>query len=118
MRVVVGEADGGGSVAAAQAVGQHPGEVLLQHRRRSIDAGDVTVRRIEQRVDPGPHAHFQHAIAPWREHHVTWGAGYRVSAGRITAVAPSAFFPDRRTDQLFSKPKSEETADYISGRFG
>lgn len=23
-----------------------------------------------------------------------------------------------RTDQLFSKPKSEETADYISGRFG
>jgi iron complex outermembrane receptor protein len=45
---------------------------------------------------------FQHAIAPWREHHVTWGAGYRVSADRITAVAPSAFFPDRRTDQLFS----------------
>ncbi len=31
-----------------------------------------------------------------------WGAGYRVTSGRITAVPPSAFVPDTRTDSLYS----------------
>jgi iron complex outermembrane receptor protein len=35
-------------------------------------------------------------------HSITWGAGYRVSSGRITAVAPTAFVPPTRTDNLFS----------------
>jgi iron complex outermembrane receptor protein len=36
------------------------------------------------------------------EHRLTWGAGYRLTSGRITAVPPSAFMPPTRTDNLFS----------------
>jgi iron complex outermembrane receptor protein len=45
---------------------------------------------------------FQHTLRRWQRQTVTWGAGYRVSSGRITAVAPSAIEPVRRTDNLFS----------------
>jgi len=37
-----------------------------------------------------------------QEHRLTWGAGYRLTSGRITAIAPSAFIPSTRTDNLFS----------------
>jgi iron complex outermembrane recepter protein len=37
-----------------------------------------------------------------QEHRVTWGAGYRLTSGRIRAIAPSAFIPSTRTDNLFS----------------
>lgn len=36
---------------------------------------------------------------PYGRHQVTTGFGYRVTSGRITAVAPSGFDPARRTDQ-------------------
>jgi iron complex outermembrane receptor protein len=35
-------------------------------------------------------------------HAITWGAGYRVTSGRITAVPPTEFTPPTRTDNLFS----------------
>jgi iron complex outermembrane receptor protein len=45
---------------------------------------------------------FQERLRRWTRHRFTWGAAYRVTSGRITAVAPTSFSPDRRTDSLFS----------------
>jgi iron complex outermembrane receptor protein len=45
---------------------------------------------------------FQHSGSQWRRHQLAMGAGYRVTSGRITAVAPSAILPETRTDNLFS----------------
>jgi iron complex outermembrane receptor protein len=45
---------------------------------------------------------YQQTQQLWARHTITWGAGYRVSTGRITAVAPTAFTPATRTDNLFS----------------
>jgi iron complex outermembrane receptor protein len=42
----------------------------------------------------------QHTLRRWRSNQITWGAGYRVTSGRITTVPPTAFVPLRRTDQL------------------
>jgi iron complex outermembrane receptor protein len=45
-----------------------------------------------------------------QEHTLTWGAGYRLTSGRITAIAPSAFIPSTRTDNLFSAFVQDEVA--------
>jgi iron complex outermembrane receptor protein len=45
---------------------------------------------------------YQQGLRPWSRHTITWGAGYRVTTGRITAVAPTEFIPPTRTDNLFS----------------
>lgn len=45
---------------------------------------------------------FQHRRQVGRRHGLVWGAGYRVSDGRITAVAPTAFVPASRSDSLFT----------------
>jgi iron complex outermembrane receptor protein len=45
---------------------------------------------------------FQHQPRLGRRHSVVWGAGYRVSRGRITAAAPTAFDPSDRTDSLYT----------------
>jgi iron complex outermembrane receptor protein len=45
---------------------------------------------------------FQQGLRRWPRHRLTWGAAYRLTSGRITAVAPSAFSPASRTDSLFS----------------
>jgi CheY-like chemotaxis protein len=47
-------------------------------------------------------ADFQNTTRLGRRDTVTWGAAYRVSSGRITAVAPTAFLPGDRTDRLYS----------------
>lgn len=44
----------------------------------------------------------QHSGAQWRRHQLAIGTGYRMTTGRITAVAPSAIVPPTRTDNLFS----------------
>ncbi len=45
---------------------------------------------------------FQQGLKRWPRHRLTWGAAYRLTSGRITAAAPSAFSPPSRTDSLFS----------------
>jgi iron complex outermembrane receptor protein len=45
---------------------------------------------------------FQHRRRVARRHQLVWGTGYRVSSGRITATLPTQFFPDDRTDHLFT----------------
>lgn len=45
---------------------------------------------------------LQHTVR-WRQrHHLVWGLGYRRTVGRVTAIAPSAFWPPRRADDLIS----------------
>jgi iron complex outermembrane receptor protein len=45
---------------------------------------------------------FQHTPPVWAGHQFIWGAGYRVTSGRITAIAPTEFTPPTRTDHLYS----------------
>jgi iron complex outermembrane receptor protein len=45
---------------------------------------------------------FQHALPTAGRHQIVWGAGYRVTSGRIDATAPSEFVPARRTDNLYT----------------
>jgi iron complex outermembrane recepter protein len=45
---------------------------------------------------------FQQTLRVRSRNSVTWGAGYRLTSGRITAVAPTAFTPSSRTDRLYS----------------
>lgn len=43
---------------------------------------------------------FQQRVRRWPGHGLAWGAGYRVTTGRIRFVAPAAMDPVRRTDNL------------------
>ena len=45
---------------------------------------------------------FQDRRTLARRHEFTWGAQYRLSTDDITAVAPSAILPPRRTDNLYT----------------
>jgi iron complex outermembrane recepter protein len=45
---------------------------------------------------------FQQTPPAWGQHQLVWGLGYRVTSGRITAVAPTEFIPPTRTDNLYS----------------
>ena len=51
---------------------------------------------------------FQHRYQEWRRHDLVWGAGYRVSGDEITSVPPTAFIPDRRTDNLYTAFAQDE----------
>jgi iron complex outermembrane receptor protein len=45
---------------------------------------------------------FLHRLQTDRRHDLVWGAGYRLTSDEITAMAPTAFDPSGRTDNLFS----------------
>jgi len=45
---------------------------------------------------------FQQTPPALGRHQLVWGLGYRVTSGRITAVAPTEFTPETRTDNLYS----------------
>lgn len=46
---------------------------------------------------------FLHHVSFWRRHELLWGAGIRLSAGRMPQVVPTIrFTPDQRTDKLYS----------------
>ncbi|MGE3857941.1 MAG: TonB-dependent receptor plug domain-containing protein, partial [Dehalococcoidia bacterium] len=53
---------------------------------------------------------FQQTPGRWGRHQLTWGTGFRVTSGRIRAVAPTAFLPDRRTDHLVTAFVQDEIA--------
>jgi iron complex outermembrane receptor protein len=86
----------GGHVTARWNGPLSTGRVQLQtfYARTNRDELPVSERRDTVDVD------FQHQPAAWASHQLTWGAGYRATSGRIRAVAPTAFLPERRTDQL------------------
>ena len=58
---------------------------------------------------------FQQTLRHWNRNTITWGAEYRVTSGRITAVAPSAFVPARRTDNLYTAFANDELS-LVPGR--
>jgi iron complex outermembrane receptor protein len=51
---------------------------------------------------------FQQGLRRWTRHRLTWGAAYRVTSGRIRAVEPTAFSPERRADSLWSAFAQDE----------
>jgi iron complex outermembrane receptor protein len=53
---------------------------------------------------------FQYRHPLSASHELVWGVGYRVTAGRITAIAHSAFLPPDRTDHLVSAFVQDEVA--------
>jgi iron complex outermembrane receptor protein len=52
----------------------------------------------------------QQTFGGWARHRLVWGAGYRVTSGAITAIAPTQFIPNRRTDNLYSGFVQDEIA--------
>lgn len=58
---------------------------------------------------------FQQTQKQWSRQELVWGLGYRVTSGRITAVAPTRFVPDTRTDQL-SSAFVQDTITLVPGR--
>ena len=88
----------GGNVLARWVVPTSAGEFQVQtyYDRTSRDERPVAEARDTFDVD------FQHRLRRWRRHDIVWGSGYRVTNGRITAVAPAAFFPANRTDNLYT----------------
>ncbi|MGE3277107.1 MAG: TonB-dependent receptor plug domain-containing protein [Vicinamibacterales bacterium] len=53
---------------------------------------------------------LQHTPPPLGRHRLAWGAGARVTSGRISAASPTAFTPERRTDRLFTAFLQDEVA--------
>jgi iron complex outermembrane receptor protein len=82
----------GGNVVAQYSTGSTRLQMYYDHTSR--DELPVAERRDTGDVD------FQQTLHRWTRHTPTWGAGYRVTTGAITAVAPTAFSPERRTDHL------------------
>ena len=66
------------------------------YNRTNRDEVPVSEERDTADVD------FQHRPPVVGRHQLTWGLGYRVTSGRIEAVAPTAFEPPTRTDNLYS----------------
>lgn len=73
-----------------------PFQLQMFYARTTRD--ELPVAEARDTVD----ADFQHTPPSWRRHQFKWGLGYRLTSGRITAVAPTRFFPERRTDPLYS----------------
>jgi iron complex outermembrane receptor protein len=95
----------GGNVLARFASGSATGDsfqVQAYYDRTHRDEIPIGEDRDTADVD------FQQTIRRWKRQTFTWGAGYRLSSGRITAVAPSAIEPIRRTDNLFSAFAQDE----------
>jgi iron complex outermembrane receptor protein len=88
----------GGNVLARWAAPIAGGEYQLQtyYDRTRRDERPVAETRDTFDVD------FQHRRRLGRRHGLVWGGGYRVTNGRITAVAPTAFLPPDRTDSLYT----------------
>jgi iron complex outermembrane receptor protein len=84
-------------------LGQHADFQLQAYYDRST-RDEVPVGEQRDTVD----VDYQQTQHQWPRHQVTFGGGYRVSTGRITAVSTSAFTPGTRTDNLFSAFAQDE----------
>jgi iron complex outermembrane recepter protein len=87
----------GGNVVARWAVPTTAGEYQLQAYYDRTKRNERPVAETRDTFD----FDFQHRRR-WKPHTVVWGAGYRVTTGRITALAPTAFAPPDRTDNLYT----------------
>jgi iron complex outermembrane receptor protein len=88
----------GGNVLARWTAATRAGEYQLQtyYDRTRRDERPVAETRDTFDLD------FQHRRRFGQRHGIVWGTGYRVTSGRITALAPTAFEPPDRTDNLYT----------------
>jgi iron complex outermembrane receptor protein len=88
----------GGNVVARFASDGPKGALQLQtyYDRTNRDEIPVAENRDTFDID------LQHVVRTLPRQALIWGAGYRVTSGRITAVAPTSFSPPTRTDMLYS----------------
>ena len=88
----------GGNVVARYAlpVGRSRVEAQAYYMRSHRDEIPVAETRDTFDLD------LQQTAPRWRRHQFVWGVGYRLTSGDITAIAPSAFTPETRTDHLYS----------------
>jgi iron complex outermembrane receptor protein len=96
------------------------GNVLARLSGRTGSTGDFQLQMYYDRTSrtevPTGENHdtvdidFQHNLKRWSRNAVVWGGGYRLLSSRITAVAPTAFAPNDRTDNLFSAFVQDEVA--------
>jgi iron complex outermembrane receptor protein len=88
------------------------GNVLARWSGRPGTGGDVQIQAYYDRTyrDERPvretrdtaDVDFQQRQPEWKRQALVWGAGYRVTSGRITAFETTSFSPPSRTDSLFS----------------
>jgi iron complex outermembrane recepter protein len=96
----------GGHVRArfTGAIGGAEFQLQAYYDRTNRDEIPVGEKRDTADVD------FQETLRRWPLQTFTWGAGYRISSGLISAVGTSAFSPPRRTDNLFSAFADDQIA--------
>lgn len=96
----------GGNVLArlSRTSGVHDVQVQMYYDRTSRAEVPVGESRDTFDVD------FQDVFRRWPRHTIAWGAGYRVSADRLTTSATSVFMPNDRTDNLTSAFLQDEIA--------
>jgi iron complex outermembrane receptor protein len=89
---------GGNVLARWSAPAGETGELRLQTYYDGTNRDELPVAERRDTFD----VDFQHARRLRARHHLVWGLGYRVSSSRITAVLPTEFTPQDRTDSLYS----------------
>ena len=96
----------GGNVLARWVAPVFRGEYQLQtyYDRTRRDERPVAETRDTFDVD------FQHRRRFGRRHMLVWGAGYRVTSGSIETLAPTAFVPEGRTDNLYTAFVQDDVA--------
>lgn len=88
------------------------GNALARFERKSSSAGNLQLQTYFDRtnrdeIPVSEHRNtfdvdLQHTWTRVPRHALVWGAGFRSTSGRITAVAPTTFSPPERTDRLYS----------------
>lgn len=96
----------GGNVLARLTAPTSSGEYQVQtyFDRTSRDERPVAEGRNTFDVD------FQNRRQRWHRHGIVWGAGYRVTSDNIDTLAPTAFTPPDRTDNLYTAFVQDDVA--------
>jgi iron complex outermembrane receptor protein len=89
---------GGGNVVARWAGPARGGEFQLQSFYDRTRRDELPVGETRQTFDLD--WQYRHRLAP--RHNLIWGAGYRLTSGRIESLPTSGFDPTTRTDNLFT----------------
>jgi iron complex outermembrane receptor protein len=97
---------GGNVLARLSTAGPAAAGVQLQVYYDVTDRREQPVGERRQTFD----VDFLHRPGATGRHALIWGAGYRISSGRISAVATSSFLPDVRTDALYSAFVQDDVA--------
>lgn len=89
---------GGNLLARLGGPTTHNGDYQLQLYYDRTNRHEMPVSEARDTLD----VDFQHALRQGNRNALNWGLGYRVTTGRITAIEPTFFTPNNRTDTLVS----------------